>query len=81
MAANKSNAIANRRNPAMLAATRFFLGKARAGANGAAFILAAVPWRMAESAALLVEEVFPEQLVRHWVLSVPYPLREGAGEQ
>ena len=31
--------------------------------------------RMAESAALLVEEVFPEQPVRQRVLSVPYPLR------
>ena len=30
---------------------------------------------MAESAALLVEEVFPKQPVRQWVLSVPYPLR------
>ena len=30
---------------------------------------------MAGSAALLVDEVFPEQPVRHWVLSVPYPLR------
>ena len=30
--------------------------------------------RMAESAALLVEEVFPEQPVRQWVLSVPPPL-------
>jgi hypothetical protein len=30
---------------------------------------------MAESAALLVDEVFPEQPVRKWVLSVPYPLR------
>ena len=30
---------------------------------------------MAESAALLVDEVFPEQSVRQWVLSVPYPLR------
>jgi len=30
---------------------------------------------MAESAALLVVEVFPEQPVRQWVLSVPYPLR------
>ena len=30
---------------------------------------------MAESAALLVGEVFPEQPVRQWVLSVPYPLR------
>ena len=27
--------------------------------------------RMAESAALHVGEVFPEQPVRHWVLSVP----------
>ncbi len=31
--------------------------------------------RMVESAALLVEEVFPEQPVRQWVLSVPYPVR------
>jgi len=31
--------------------------------------------RRAESAALLVDEVFPEQPVRQWVLSVPYPLR------
>jgi len=31
--------------------------------------------RMAENAALLVDEVFPEQPVRQWVLSVPYPLR------
>jgi len=31
--------------------------------------------RMAESAALLVDEVFPEQPVRRWVLSSPYPLR------
>ena len=31
--------------------------------------------RMAESAALLVDEVFPEQPVRQWVLSVPYSLR------
>jgi len=30
---------------------------------------------MAESAAVLVDEVFPEQPVRQWVLSVPYPLR------
>jgi hypothetical protein len=30
---------------------------------------------MAESAALLVDEVFPAQPVRQWVLSVPYPLR------
>jgi hypothetical protein len=30
---------------------------------------------MAGSAALLVDEVFPEQPVRQWVLSVPYPLR------
>jgi len=31
--------------------------------------------RMAESAALLVEEVLPEQPMRQWVLSFPYPLR------
>ena len=31
--------------------------------------------RMAESSALLVDEVFPEQPVRQWVLSFPYPLR------
>ena len=31
--------------------------------------------RMAESAALLVDEVFPEQPVRQWVLSVPFSLR------
>jgi ribosomal protein S27E len=31
--------------------------------------------RMAESAALLVDEVFPEQPVRQWVLSVSHPLR------
>ncbi len=31
--------------------------------------------RKAESAALLVGEVFPEQPVRQWVLSVPFPLR------
>jgi hypothetical protein len=30
--------------------------------------------RLAESAALRVDEVFPEQAVRQWVLSVPYPL-------
>jgi hypothetical protein len=30
---------------------------------------------MAESAALLVDEVFPEQPVRQCVLSVPFPLR------
>jgi hypothetical protein len=30
---------------------------------------------MAESAALLVAEVFPEQPVRQSVLSFPYPLR------
>ena len=31
--------------------------------------------RMAESAALLVDEVLPEQPMRQWVLSFPYPLR------
>ena len=30
---------------------------------------------MAESAALLVDEVLPEQPMRQWVLSVPFPLR------
>ena len=30
---------------------------------------------MAESKALLVDEVFPTQPVRQWVLSFPYPLR------
>ena len=30
---------------------------------------------MAESAALLVDDVFPERPVRQWVLSVPFPLR------
>ena len=30
---------------------------------------------MAEAASLLVDEVFPEQPVRQWVLSLPYPLR------
>jgi hypothetical protein len=31
--------------------------------------------RMAEAAALLVDEVFPAQPISQWVLSVPYPLR------
>ena len=42
---------------------------------------------MTQSAALLIEAVFPEQPVRQWVLSVPYPLRflfvsrpKGAGQ-
>ena len=30
---------------------------------------------MAESAALLVDEVFPEQPIRQWVLSFPFQLR------
>ena len=30
---------------------------------------------MAETAALLVDEVLPEQRLRQWVLSVPYALR------
>jgi hypothetical protein len=30
---------------------------------------------MAESAALLVDEVFPAQPLHQWVLSFPYPLR------
>jgi hypothetical protein len=31
--------------------------------------------RMAETAALLVDEIFPQAPVRQWALSVPYPLR------
>ena len=31
--------------------------------------------RMAETAALLVDEVFPQRPIRQWVLSFPYPLR------
>jgi hypothetical protein len=31
--------------------------------------------RMAESAALLVDEILPEQPMRQWVLSFPFPLR------
>jgi len=31
--------------------------------------------RMVESAAHLVDEVLPNQPMRQWVLSVPYPLR------
>ena len=31
--------------------------------------------RMAESAALLVDEVLPEQPICQWVLSFPFPLR------
>jgi len=30
---------------------------------------------MADSAALLVDEVLPHQPIRQWVLSVPFPLR------
>ena len=30
---------------------------------------------MADSAAMLVDEILPHQPVRQWVLSVPYPLR------
>ena len=41
------------------------MGSARAAARGV--------WP--QSAALLVDEVFPEQPVRQWVLSFPYPLR------
>ena len=36
--------------------------------------------RMAESAALLVDEVFPEPPVRQRVLRVPYPLPGKMGE-
>ncbi len=31
--------------------------------------------RMAESAALLVDEVLPHEPMRQWILSVPFPLR------
>jgi ribosomal protein S27E len=31
--------------------------------------------RMADSAALLVDEILPHQPIRQWVLSVPFPLR------
>ncbi len=31
--------------------------------------------RIAESATLLIDEVFPKQPVRQWALSIPYPLR------
>ena len=31
--------------------------------------------RMAERAALLLDEVFPEAPIRQWVLSFPFPLR------
>ncbi len=31
--------------------------------------------RMADSAALLVDEVLPHQPMRQWVLSLPFPLR------
>ena len=30
---------------------------------------------MADSAALLVDEILPHQPMRQWVLSVPFPLR------
>ena len=32
-------------------------------------------WRMAQSAAYLVEQVIPRVPVRQWVLSFPIPLR------
>ncbi|MBC8905606.1 hypothetical protein E6P77_27560, partial [Klebsiella pneumoniae] len=31
--------------------------------------------RMAESAALLIDEVFPKEPIRQWVLSFPFQLR------
>lgn len=31
--------------------------------------------RMADSAALLVDDILPHQPIRQWVLSVPFPLR------
>ena len=47
----------------------------RSVANAAVFYGGCGARRMAESAALLVDEVFPEQPVRQWALSFPYPLR------
>jgi hypothetical protein len=44
-------------------------------ASDAASVPVAVLRQLAESAALLVDEVFPKQPVRQWVLSFPYPLR------
>ena len=32
-------------------------------------------WRMADGAALLVDEVLPREPLRQWVLSVPFTLR------
>jgi len=37
--------------------------------------------RMAESAALLVDEVLPHEPMRQWVLSVPFPLHGFAGSK
>jgi len=39
------------------------------------FCLSCGARRMAGGAALLIDEVFPEQPVRQWVLRVPYPRR------
>ena len=44
-------------------------------ANAAVFARAVARDRMAETAAHLVEHVLPEQPIRQWVLSFPYPLR------
>ena len=43
--------------------------------KGRAFCPSCGARRMAESAALLVDEVFPKQPIRQWVLSFLYPLR------
>ena len=43
--------------------------------SGGASVPVAGLGSMAESAALLVDEGFPAQPVRQWVLSFPYPLR------
>ena len=39
------------------------------------FCLSCGARRMAESSALLVDEIFPHQSVRQWVLSFPFQLR------
>ena len=47
----------------------------RSVANAGALSPSCGARRMAETAAHLVEHVLPEQPIRQWVLSFPYPLR------
>ena len=47
----------------------------RSAANAGALSPSCGARRMAETAAHLVEHVLPEQPIRQWVLSFPYPLR------